>query len=86
MPNTERPRRKTPVDHDPAALKAARIRCGWRQGALAQQVGMSWSTLSEAESGTRGLNPEVRLRIAEVLNCDPITFEPLLAAGRRTVA
>lgn len=76
MSNTERPRRKTPVDHDPRALKEARIRAGWRQGELARELGVVQSALSEAESGTRGISPRVRKRLSEVLGCDPITFAP----------
>jgi DNA-binding XRE family transcriptional regulator len=76
MPDTERPRRKTPVDHDPRALREARIRAGRRQGELARELEISWSSLSEAEGGTRGLNPKVRIRLAKVLDCDPITFAP----------
>jgi DNA-binding XRE family transcriptional regulator len=85
MPDTERPRRKTPVDHDPRALREARIRAGRRQGELARELKISWSSLSEAEGGTRGLNPKVRVELAKLLNCDPITFAPLemsVAASR----
>lgn len=47
------------------------------QGDVAAQAGISQSVLSEAEKGTRGLSPPVRKRVAEVLNCDPVTFAPL---------
>jgi transcriptional regulator with XRE-family HTH domain len=77
MSNTERPRRITPVDHDPKALREARIRAGWRQGELARELSVSQSVLSEAEKGTRGISPRVRTRLAEVLSCDPITFAPV---------
>jgi transcriptional regulator with XRE-family HTH domain len=80
MPDTPR-ERKTPVDHDPAALREARIRAGWRQRALAEALGVSPSTICEAERGTRGINPKLRVRIANVLNCDAITFEPLEPAS-----
>jgi transcriptional regulator with XRE-family HTH domain len=77
MPNTDRPRRKTPVDHDPRALREARIRAGLRQGELAREIGVVQSVLSEAENGTRGISPQVRVRLARVLSCDPITFAPV---------
>lgn len=72
MPTTTRPRRIAPVDHDPAALKWARERAGWRQRALAQQVGISPSLLCEAEKGTRGLAPQVLNDLAAALKC-PVT-------------
>lgn len=81
MPNTTRPRRKAPVEHDPLALRQARIRAGWRQGDLAREVGVAQSVLSEAESGARGISPAVRRRVADVLRCDPITFAPSEAAA-----
>jgi transcriptional regulator with XRE-family HTH domain len=71
------PRRKTPLDHDPQALREARIRAGWLQQDLAREVGISPSVLSEAERGTRGLTPPVRVKVAKLLTCDPITFAPL---------
>lgn len=76
MPKTSRPRRKAPVEHDPRALRQARIRAGWMQGDLAREIGISQSVLSEAESGTRGISPKVRAGLAKVLSCDPITFAP----------
>lgn len=81
MQATKRPRRKTPVDHDPKALKQARIRAGWRQKALASELGISASALCEAEKGTRGLNPVVRTRLANLLACDPISFVPVERAA-----
>lgn len=82
MQATERPRRKNPVDHDPRALRRARIRAGWQQNQLAHRLGLrSASTLCEAEKGTRGLSPKVRLELAKVLGCDPITFEPVDGAS-----
>ncbi|WP_433368444.1 helix-turn-helix domain-containing protein [Actinoplanes sp. CA-142083] len=77
MPDTRQPRRKTPVDHDPRALREARIRAGLRQGDLARELNISQSLLSEAETGTRGINPALRVRLAKFLGCDPISFAPL---------
>jgi len=81
MPNNERPRRKTPVDHDPQALREARIRAGLRQRELADQLGVTQSVISEAETGSRGISPAVRLQAAKLLGCDPITFAPLKATA-----
>lgn len=75
MPTGTRPRRKTPVDHDPDALKWARERAGWRQAALARAVGISRSTLCEAERGTRGLHPDTKNKIAAALKCPVTVFE-----------
>lgn len=72
MPTTTRPRRISPVSHDPEALKWARERAGWRQAALARAVEISPSLLCEAEKGTRGLAPSVLHRLAATLNC-PVT-------------
>jgi len=77
MPDTQRPRRKAPVEHDPRALREARIRAGWAQQDLARAAGVVPSVLSEAERGTRGISATVRVRVAKLLNCDPITFAPL---------
>lgn len=75
MSATSRPRRKSPVEHDPAALKWARERAGWRQAALAREAGISRSTLCEAEKGHRGLPPGVKNRLAEILKCPVTVFE-----------
>lgn len=75
MPITTRPRRKSPVDHDPQALKWARERAGWRQAALAREAGIAPSTLCEAEKGTRGLHPATVIRLAEILKCPVTVFD-----------
>lgn len=77
MSQPRRSRRKAPIEHDPRALREARIRAGMRQQELAQAVGVVPSVLSEAERGTRGISIVVRNRVAKVLNCDPVTFAPL---------
>lgn len=81
MTDTPKPRRKTPVDHNPTALRLARIRRGLQQQELARLVNVVPSVLSEAEHGTRGISPAVRKRVAETLRCDPITFEPVEIAA-----
>ncbi|BEL07875.1 hypothetical protein Q0Z83_060660 [Actinoplanes sichuanensis] len=81
MTSTRRPRRKSPVDHDPRKLREARIRAGMQQQELAALIGISPSVISEAERGTRGITPKVRVRLGEVLACDPITFAPSRVAA-----
>jgi transcriptional regulator with XRE-family HTH domain len=75
MPATTRPRRISPVDHDPEALRWARVNAGWRQAPLAREVGISPSSLCEAEKGTRGLAPDVRKRLAAALGCPVTVFD-----------
>ena len=75
MEATTSPRRVTPVDHDPAALKWAREQAGWRQGALAREIGVSRSLLCEAERGTRSLTPAVKTLLARTLGCPVTVFE-----------
>jgi transcriptional regulator with XRE-family HTH domain len=52
-----------------------------RQGDLARELNIAQSTLSEAETGTRGLSPAVRVQLAKLLSCDPITFAPVEVAA-----
>lgn len=81
MPATStRPRRISPVDHDPEALKWARDRAGWRQAPLARAAGISPSLLCEAEKGTRGLAPNVLTLIAGILNCPRTVLESKVGA------
>ncbi len=81
MEATSTPRRKTPVAHDPQALRWAREQAGWRQAPLARELGISPSTLCEAEKGTRGLHPMTIKKIAAVLNC-PVTVFARTATDR----
>lgn len=76
---TSRPRRIAPVDHDPEALAWAIKRTGWQQAALAREVGISRSLLSEALKGTRGLRPAVMNKIASTLNCPVSVIERKVA-------
>jgi transcriptional regulator with XRE-family HTH domain len=51
-------------------LQRQRERAGYRQTRLAAAVGVSVSHLNKIEAGTRGLSPELRKRISEVLALD----------------
>lgn len=81
MSNTQRPQRKKPVGLDPRALREARIRAGLLQKDLAEALNIAPSVISEVEAGKRGLKPATRLRLAQVLRCDPISFAPLEVAA-----
>lgn len=66
---TTRPRRITPVDHDPEAITWARKAKRWTKSRLAHELGISVSLMAEIEKGTRNATPEKLHRLAEVLNC-----------------
>ncbi|GAB3115971.1 hypothetical protein GCM10027160_24170 [Streptomyces calidiresistens] len=72
---------KDPLDHDPDAVRAAREAAGLTRTALAREVGVSLSLMSEIESGTRNCTPERMAEIARVLGVDP----DLLARSPRVV-
>lgn len=62
---------KKPLDHDPQAVREAREHVGLTRTAVAQELGVSLSLISEIESGTRNATPAMILRLAETLRCDP---------------
>lgn len=51
-------------------LQRQRERAGYKQTRLADAVGIHVSHLNKIEAGTRGLSPELRIRIAKVLGLD----------------
>lgn len=65
--STRRPQR--PLDHDPGAVKAARVAKGWKQVELAEAVSISPGHMSEIESGTRNAPPWLLVKLAEALAC-----------------
>ncbi len=81
-----RARRVTPVDHNPEALRWLRRQAGIKQAALARRVGVSASLLCEAEAGTRGINADVRARLAQALGCPESVLGPVIAAPRQREA
>lgn len=50
----------------------ARRAKGWKQAALARELGISPALLCEIEKGTRNASPDLLNRMAQVLNC-PVT-------------
>jgi transcriptional regulator with XRE-family HTH domain len=70
--------RLSPLDHDPAAVKAKREAAGLTQAAFARVLGMSRSYLCEIEKGTRNAAPALLNRMATALGC------PVEELARRT--
>lgn len=62
---------KKPLDHDPQAVRGAREQVGLTRTAVAQELGVSLSLISEIESGTRNATPAMILRLADALRCEP---------------
>lgn len=66
---TARPRRKSPLTHDPESLAWAIKVSGATQAQLAEQLGISKGHMSEIVNGTRGLTPAKLRRTAQLLGC-----------------
>jgi transcriptional regulator with XRE-family HTH domain len=79
--SSSRPRRVSPINHDPDALRWARERSGWSQADLARAAGVSRSLICEIENGSRGLPPRLRNKLAEVLNCPVSVLEAKRSAA-----
>lgn len=77
MTSTTRDRtaRKAPFDHEPEAVAWARGAKGWTQAALAQEIGISPSHMSEIEGGTRNAPPHLLIKLAQALNCPVSVLE-----------
>lgn len=71
---------KPVLDHEPEAVTYARKKAGLTKTALASQLGVSLSLISQIESGDRNANPAMLIRLAEALNC------PLVVLERKRVA
>ncbi|MEU1761360.1 helix-turn-helix transcriptional regulator [Micromonospora sp. NPDC005652] len=76
MPFRSRSRKpKSPLHHNPVALRQAREAAGIKQATLAGAIGRSPGFLSELESGQRGASPETLTRLAKALNIDVAQLE-----------
>lgn len=68
-------------------VRMARIKAGWQQSALADEVGLSRSSLIAIEDGrTKDPSPEVLARIAVQVGVDAAVLAGALAAWRVEVA
>jgi transcriptional regulator with XRE-family HTH domain len=71
----ERRKPKSPLDHEPEAVKWAREQSGLTQAALAERVGVGFSLICEIEKGTRNATPDMIKRLAVALNCPRVVLE-----------
>lgn len=63
------------LDHNPAALRKARLHRQWSQRRLAQEVGITDGYISELENGSRNANPALLLRLCKALRCSMTSLE-----------
>lgn len=75
-PTTRREGARTPLDHDPGAVRRRRVELGLTQAAVAAAAGISAGHLSEIENGTRNPSPPVLSALAEVLECSTTDLMP----------
>jgi transcriptional regulator with XRE-family HTH domain len=61
--------------HSPEAIRWVRRQRGWRQSDLARASGLSVSTISGLENGSRNVGPLVLAKLAEVLECPQVVLE-----------
>lgn len=69
MAQSTRGDRKSPLHHDPAAVKRAREWSGMSKVDVQRATGWSLSLVSEIESGTRNCTPTKLRQLADVFNC-----------------
>lgn len=70
-----RSHRKSPLDHDPAALRYALDKSGLTQRQFAAAIKKSPSYVSEILKGDRNAAPHLLLVMAEALNCPVVVIE-----------
>jgi transcriptional regulator with XRE-family HTH domain len=75
MQKSPRGARKSPLDHDPAALRYALDKSGLSQVELAAAINRSEGLVSELLRGTRNAHPALLLKIAHALNCPVVVIE-----------
>lgn len=66
---------KSPLDHEPEAVKYARNQAGLTMQQLADRCGVSKSLIVEIENGTRNATPPMIRKLAEALNCPRVILE-----------
>jgi transcriptional regulator with XRE-family HTH domain len=72
---TTRKRPKSPLDHEPEAVKYARSQSGLTQQQLADACGVSKSLITEIENGTRNATSAMLNKLATALNCPRVVLE-----------
>jgi transcriptional regulator with XRE-family HTH domain len=66
---------KQPLDHEPEAVAYARRQAGLTKTALAKELGVALSLISQIESGKRNATPAMIIRLADALNCPRVVLE-----------
>lgn len=74
MPTTS-PRRKTPLHHDPEAVRWVRERSTLTQAEVAKAIGVTAAYLCEIESGKRSAPHRQLLKLAELFKCPVVMLE-----------
>lgn len=69
------PTRKSPLTHEPDAVRWARESVGFTQAHLAREVGISFQLMNDIEHGRRNATPAVLNRLAAALNCPRVVLE-----------
>lgn len=78
MANIPRGHRKSPLNHSPEAVKYAIKQSELSQTAVADEMGVSKSQVSEWLKGTRNITQPNLRRLAKVLNCPVVVLEEKL--------
>lgn len=75
MEKKPRGQRNSPLNHDPEAVRYAVRKSGLTQLAIAEQLKVSASQVSEWLNGTRNITQPNLVRLAELLNCPVVVLE-----------
>ena len=75
MTNSTPEGRKSPLDHDPEAVRWALKKSGFKQYELAAALDISVGHLSDVLSGRRNAPPHLLQQMARVLNCPVVVLE-----------
>jgi len=67
--------RKSPLRHDPEAVRWARESVGFTQARLAAEVGISFQLMSDIENGRRSATAATLNNLARALNCPRSVIE-----------
>lgn len=81
MTKLPRGHRKSPLDHEPEALRYALKKSGMTQAAFAEALDISPGHLSEMLKGTRNAKPALLQQMAVILNCPVVVLERKVAVA-----